>query len=248
MAGLRKIGKQVFVFLILLALWQIVGALKLGGPSLPSLSTTLAIFKDQWKAALLLRSAAATLREAGAGFLIGGILGAATALLAYLVPPLRTGLDRLALLIYALPAIALAPVLIITAGRQGTPVALASIPVFFLIYVAARDGLEAASSLLTNMLTALGAGRWKRLTLLDAPAALPFLMNGVKASISAAMIGAIVGEWFGASRGLGIVILNTMQNFQIPLMWATVLVTATISLVGYALAALLERAMRRRFS
>jgi ABC-type nitrate/sulfonate/bicarbonate transport system permease component len=248
MAGFRRIGKQVFVFLILLALWQIVGALKLGGPSLPSLSATLAVFQTQWMAALLLRSAAATLREAGSGFLIGGVLGAATALLAYLVPPLRTGLDRLAVLIYALPAIALAPVLIITAGRQGTPVALASIPVFFLIYVAARDGLEAASSLLANMLTALGGGRWKRLTLLDAPAALPSLLNGVKASISAAMIGAIVGEWFGASRGLGIVILNTMQNFQIPLMWATVLVTATISLLGYALAALLERAMRRRFT
>jgi NitT/TauT family transport system permease protein len=62
------------------------------------------------------------------------------------------------------------------------------------------------------------------------------------------MIGAVIGEWFGAPIGLGIVILNTMQNFQIPLMWATVLVVAAISLSAYGLIGVAERAVQRRFA
>jgi NitT/TauT family transport system permease protein len=61
------------------------------------------------------------------------------------------------------------------------------------------------------------------------------------------MIGAIVGEWFGAPTGLGIVILNTMQNFEIPLMWAAVLLVAAISLAGYGAAHAAERLVARRY-
>jgi ABC-type nitrate/sulfonate/bicarbonate transport system permease component len=56
-----------------------------------------------------------------------------------------------------------------------------------------------------------------------------------------------VGEWFGAPTGLGIVILNTMQNFEIPLMWAAVLLVALISLAGYGAAHVAERYVARRF-
>ena len=58
------------------------------------------------------------------------------------------------------------------------------------------------------------------------------------------MIGAIVGEWFGAPSGLGVVVLNSMQNFQVPLLWATVIVIAAMTLVGYGLLTLAERAAR----
>jgi len=75
----------------------------------------------------------------------------------------------------------------------------------------------------------------------------PSFLSGLKVSITAAMIGSIVGEWFGAPTGLGIVILNTMQNFEIPLMWAAVLLVALISLAGYGAAHAAERFVARRF-
>ena len=68
---------------------------------------------------------------------------------------------------------------------------------------------------------------WKRLVYLDLPIALPSLAGGLKASISASLLGAILGEWFGAPQGLGLVILNSMQNFQARLMWAAVVVAAS---------------------
>jgi NitT/TauT family transport system permease protein len=69
----------------------------------------------------------------------------------------------------------------------------------------------------------------------------------MKVSVTAAMIGAIVGEWFGAPAGLGVVIVNTLENFQVPLMWATILVVAAISLTGYGLLTIAESWAERKF-
>jgi NitT/TauT family transport system permease protein len=195
---------------------------------------------------LLVRSSAATLGSAATGYAVGICLGAAAALLAHLVPLLRGGLDRMAVLVNALPVIALGPVLIITAGRESTPAALAAVPVFFLLYTSTGVGLRGASPRLELVLTTLGAGSWQRLTKLEAIAAVPSILSGMKIAASSAMIGAVVGEWFGAPSGLGVVVLNSMQNFQIPLLWATVLVIAMITLCGYGLLSLAERAARRK--
>jgi ABC-type nitrate/sulfonate/bicarbonate transport system permease component len=196
---------------------------------------------------LLYRSAVATVSSAVAGFVAGALLGAVTAMVAYVLPPLRPGLDRLAVTVNAIPAIVLGPIFILLVSRELTPALLAAISVFFLIYVAVASGLRTASAGLSAMMTTFGAGKWQLLRYLDLPSAVPSLLSGVKVSVTAAMIGAVVGEWFGAPTGLGIVILNTMQNFEIPLMWAAVLLVALISLLGYGAAHAAERYVARRF-
>jgi NitT/TauT family transport system permease protein len=233
---------------LLLLLWQFAGRTGALGKTLPALTDVLAVYTQPYRRALLLRSAIATVTAAVTGFTLGSAAGILVALAAHLIPALRNGLDRLAVLVNALPIIALGPVLIITVGREGTPTALASIPVFFLIYMAAGSGLGSAKHQLQLVFTTLGASPWQRLLRLEATAALPTLVAGLKIAAGSAMIGAIVGEWFGAPTGLGIVVLNSMQNFQVPLMWATVLVIAAITLTSYAILGLLERAVRRRLT
>jgi NitT/TauT family transport system permease protein len=152
----------------------------------------------------------------------------------------------MAVLVNALPVIALGPVLIITVGREDAPAALAAIPVFFLMYSSTGVGLRGASERLGMVLRTLGASRWQQLAKVQAVAALPSVLSGMKVAVASAMIGAIVGEWFGAPSGLGLVVLNSMQNFQIPLLWATVIVIAAITLSGYGLLTLGERAVRSR--
>jgi NitT/TauT family transport system permease protein len=98
------------------------------------------------------------------------------------------------------------------------------------------------------MMSTFGGGRWQLLRYLEIPSDIPSFLSGLKISITAAMIGAVVGEWFGAPTGLGIVILNSMQNFQIPLMWAAILAVAAIALSGYGIAHFAERIISRRFS
>jgi ABC-type nitrate/sulfonate/bicarbonate transport system permease component len=245
---MHRVLYQACGFLLLLAAWQIAGKAGVGGKTLPALSDVLRVYTMGWRRALLLPAAAATVSSAGIGLLLGAALGCVTALTAQLLPVLEPGLDRLAVVVNALPAIALGPVLIITAGREATPALLAAIPVFFLIYVAATSGLQSADQRLGQFFKASGASWWTRFLYLDAISALPALLNGMKLAVTTAMIGAVVGEWFGAPTGLGIVILNTMQNFQIPLMWAAVLVVAGISLTGYGVIGLLQSAVERRMA
>jgi ABC-type nitrate/sulfonate/bicarbonate transport system permease component len=232
--------------LLLLCAWEAVGRSGMLGATFPALTQVLHVYHDGPRRALLVRSMAATLGSATAGYAVGVGLGAAVAVIAHLIPLLRGGLDRMAVLVNALPVIALGPVLIITAGREDTPAALASIPVFFLLYTSTGIGLRGASRRLEEMLMTLGASRWQRLAKFEAVAALPQVLSGMKVAAPSAMIGAIVGEWFGAPSGLGVVALNSMQNFQIPLLWATVIVIAAITLSGYGLLTLGERAARRR--
>jgi len=83
---------------------------------------------------------------------------------------------------------------------------------------------------------------------LELPAALPTIASGARLSLCAAMIGAVLGEWFGAPHGLGLIVIGAMQNFQIPLLWCAVLLIAAASIVVYAAATVLEAAVYRTFS
>ena len=66
-------------------------------------------------------------------------------------------------------------------------------------------------------------------------------------SKAAAFIGAILGEWFGSSRGLGLLMVSAMQNFQIPLLWSAVLIASTASLIVFGLMGLLEQFVYGRY-
>ena len=245
---IRRLLPRLAGLVILVAAWQILGATGVTGKTLPAFTDVLHIYTLQVRRALLLRAASATIASAALGLAIGSCLGCLTALAAYLLPILSPGLNRMAVVVNAVPAIALGPILIVTAGREETPILLAAIPVYFLLYVAATAGLTSADRRHTQLFLAAGATRIQRLIFLDAIYAIPALLNGLKLGVPTAIIGAVVGEWFGAPTGLGIVILNTMQNFQIPLMWATVLVVAAISLSIYGILGLAERAAQRRFA
>ncbi len=234
--------------LCLLAAFELLARSGVAGLTVPTLESIVRIYLKPRFAALLWRSALSTGGSAAVGLLAGVFIGTATAFAAHLLPPLRPGLDRLAVTVNAIPALALGPIFILLVSRETVPELLAAIPVAFLIYVAVSSGLRTAPVSLFQMSTTFGATRLQRLLYLEIPSALPSFLGGLKVSCTAAMIGAVVGEWFGAPTGLGIVVLNTMQNFEIPLMWAAVLVTAAISLAGYGVAHLAERAVARRFA
>lgn len=69
----------------------------------------------------------------------------------------------------------------------------------------------------------------------------------MKFATPAAFIGTILGEWFGATRGLGLLMVSAMQNFQIPLLWSAVTIVSTASLIAYGLLSLVERYVHRGF-
>ncbi len=240
-------AKTVFGLLFLVVAWEAVARSGIAGLTVPVPLSVAQIYVEPRFASLLWRSSVSTGRSALTGLVLGALLGIVTALVSHVIPFLRPGLDRLAATVNAIPAIALGPIFVLLVSRELTPTLLATIAVYFLIYVAVSSGLRNASPKLVAMMATFGAGKWQRLRYLAIPAAIPSFLGGVKVSVTAAMIGALVGEWFGAPTGLGIVILNTMQNFQVPLMWAAVLLAAGLALAGYGIAHVAERAVARRF-
>ncbi len=217
------------IALFLLA-WQVIGQMGWLGLTWPPLDRVLETLVDPARYGLFERALLATVRSAAIGYAAGLGLGLLLAAGTHLLPAIKPGADRMAAVVNAIPGVALGPILIVTVSQEATPASLAT-----------------ASPAHHDVFAVLGASRWTRLCRLEAPAALPALASGMKLSITAAVLGAILGEWFGAPRGLGIVIVNAMQNFQIPLLWAAVLLATGVALVLFGLASGLERAAYRRF-
>ncbi|MCQ4158699.1 ABC transporter permease subunit [Roseomonas sp. GC11] len=242
--GLALGGLGIALFL---GTWEVVGRERLLGLSWPALSDVLALLLNPARWPLYQRALSASLAALGLGYAAGLGAGLGTALLAHAARPLRPGLETLAAVIHAIPAIALAPVMILLLGREVTPAALAGLATFFIIYVSASSGLGAAAPVLHDLIRVLGGGRVARLWRVELPAALPVLGSGLRMAAPAALIGVLIGEWFGAPRGLGVLIINAMQNFQIPLLWSAVLLAVLVSLVLYGLLGLVQHALARRF-
>jgi NitT/TauT family transport system permease protein len=232
---------------IFLALWEIVGRTQLLGISWPPLSDVLEMLADPTKYALFERALGATLQSTALGYVWGASAGLILATIAHLLPALRRGSDRLAAVLNSVPSIALGPIFLVLLTRESTPAAVSSIHVFFIVFVSASSGLQRATPAHRDLFSVLGADRLRRFGRLELPAALPSLVAGLRLAWPAALIGAIIGEWFGAPRGIGILIINAMQNFQIVLLWCAVLLAVGTSLLFYGLLTLLERAAYSRF-
>lgn len=232
---------------LFLVLWEVVGRLQLLGISWPPLSDVLEMLTDESRQALFGRALGATLASTALGYLWGAGAGLILATVAHLLPVLRRGSDRLAAVLNSVPSIALGPIFLVLLTRESTPAAVASIHVFFIVFVSVGSGLKRATPAHRDLFAVLGADRVGRFVRLELPAALPSLVSGLRLAWPAALIGAIIGEWFGASRGIGILIINAMQNFQIVLLWCAVLLAVGASLFCYGLLTLLERAAYARF-
>jgi ABC-type nitrate/sulfonate/bicarbonate transport system permease component len=157
------------------------------------------------------------------------------------MPILKEGMDRFVASIHAVPLIALGPLFIVLMSRSGTPTAIAALAAFFPVYVATAAGFDDTTASHRDMFAVMGSGRWARLRHLQLPAALPAFADGLRLAAPASVLGAILGEWFGAPRGIGILIVSSMQNFQIDQLWASAMLAAIISLLAFVVFGAFER-------
>jgi ABC-type nitrate/sulfonate/bicarbonate transport system permease component len=227
---------------------EIIGRTGVAGKSWPPLTDVVTYLSRPVALQTVLRGFGATAMAAGAGLVAGVVFAMAAALISLFVPVTRPGLDRLAALLHAVPLIALAPLLITTVGREATPTVVAALGVGFVMFVSFSSGLAAASASHGDMFTVFGANRLSRLTRLQLPAALPILLDGLALAAPTAVLGATIGEWFGAPRGLGVLIVSAMQNFQIPLLWSAALGATLLSLAAYLVVVRLQAVAVRRFT
>jgi ABC-type nitrate/sulfonate/bicarbonate transport system permease component len=193
------------------------------------------------------RAAAATTWSAFRGLLIGGALAFVAALVAAGVPFLRRSITRLAAIANAAPWVAVAPCLIIILGKSRGPTAVAALAVFFFIFISTTVGLSAAPAASHDVASVLGASRLQRMRSVQLPAAWPSIADGLKLAAPAALAGAIFGEWYGAPRGLGVLLITAMQSARPQQLWAASLLSATIGLLAFAVLAGTRTLLARRY-
>ena len=134
----------------------------------------------------------------------------------------------------AVPAVAIAPLLIIWFGFGGlSKVLTCALTVFFPALVNTVIGIRSVEEELVMLMRSLSASRWQRFTMLEIPAALPILLGGLKVGVTLAVIGAVVGEFVGADRGLGFLINLSRGIFDTPLLFVALFTLVIIALILY---------------
>lgn len=188
-----------------------------------------------------------TLSVALAALAIASLIAQALAILIGLHPLLERAVRPLASVIQVTPVVAIAPLVLIWAGidhPERAIVALAVLVAFFPIFSGAVTGLRAADADLERLFDLYGASRWRRVTRLRLPSAVPFLLEGHKVGAGLAIIGAVVAE-FGAGsggvRGLAWQILDAGNKLQTDRMIAAL---AVLGIMGVAFHAALEAVER----
>ncbi len=212
---------------------------------LPAPEVVARRFVDAWLDGTIAPHAAATLLEIGLGFALGASLAVG---LGYLLARSRLAERLLSPYIVAAqvtPVLVLAPLLVLWLGTGLLPkVVICALIVFFPVAVSTMVGIRSVDRRLLELGRSLRATHWQVLVHLELPAALPQILGGMRVGVTLAVIGAIVGEWAGADRGLGVLInLARGSMFDTPLMFATVATIALIAIALYLIVQIVERAL-----
>jgi putative riboflavin transport system permease protein len=202
-------------------------------------------FVEAWSDGTMWPHASATLVEIGLGFVVGAGLAVGVG---YLLARSRLAerlLSPYLVAAQATPVLVLAPLLVLWLGTGLLPkVVICALIVFFPIAVATMVGIRSVDRRLLELGHSLRASPTQVLLKLELPAALPQILGGMRVGVTLAVIGAIVGEWAGADRGLGVLInLARGSLFDFPLMFATLATIALIALALYLIVLLVERAL-----
>jgi putative hydroxymethylpyrimidine transport system permease protein len=226
----RLVGVGVVVGIIF-GLWQALVVLA----DLPAfiLPSPMRVGQALWgNAALIAGHAMVTLTEVLIGLGLGAILGAATAIGLAMSPLARLVVRPMMVLSQALPVFALAPVLTLWLGYGlGPKVIMALLIIYFPVTSAFFDGLMQTPRGMLDLGRVMQGRRWQIMRHIRIPAAIPGLASGLRLAAVYAPIGAIIGEWVGASQGLGYLMLLANGRAKIDLMFAALLVLAVMTLL-----------------
>ena len=202
----------------------------------------------------LLDAAFFTMKEAIAGFLLGGVVGFGLAVLLAHVRFLERGLLPFVVGSQTVPILAIAPMVVIGLGSKGiqgwqSVAVIAAYLTFFPVTINTLRGLKSPDPRAVELMESYAASSWSVLWRLRVPASLPFIFTALKISATASVIGAIIGETPASIQdGLGGAIVNFNQYYSLQptFLWATNIVCAALGLVFFGCVALAEHLVVRR--
>jgi len=230
-------------FVVFVAVWKVAAVVAGLGFILPAPEVVGARFVGAWADGTLEPHAWTTLVEVVLGFVAGATAGL---VVGYVIARSRI-VERLVspylVAAQAVPILALAPLLALWFGPGLlAKVVICGLIVFFPVAIATMVGIRSVDRGLLELAASLRATRRQIATTIEIPAALPSIMGGLRVGATLAVVGAIVGEWAGADKGLGVLVnLARGSLFDYPLLFATLITIALLGIACYVLVVLAER-------
>ncbi len=243
MTSLKAYAPTVIIFLAVLAVWEgVVRALDIPVFLLPAPTRILSALVETLD--IIVSSAGATFRSAIIGFVIGCGGGILVALATSRWATVREGLMPLAIAVNSVPILAFAPILNNWFGTVNptSKIAIVAIITFFPMMINMVRGLTLVEPGKLELMRSLASRPIDVLLKVRLPNALPFMFNAFKVCSTLAVIGAIVGEYFGGPRGtLGVYSLQEAKLFRFPNAWAAIVVASLLGILFHLVIIALER-------
>jgi len=206
-----------------------------------------AVAQTLWtKREVLLGNLLPTATEALCGFLLGNAAAITVATVFVHNRRLQEIFFPVVVMFNSIPVVAKAPILVLLMGNGVSPkIAIAGLVCFFPTLVNSVRGLEAVNPQALELMRVLSASRREVFFKLRVYAALPYLFSALRIAASMSVIGAVVGEWIGATQGIGAMIIQATYNFDSALLYAAITMSACLSGSFFLAIVALERVVIR---
>ncbi len=226
---------------LLLVIWKLaVGVFDIQAYILPEPEKIIrALFEDRQ---VLFAHGLQTAIEALSGFLLAIFAGLFLALLMARYSSVKEALYPFVIISQTIPVMAMAPILIIWFGYGLLPkIVVVGLVCFFPVTVSLVEGMAKVDPDVIKLLQAMGASESQILRKVRLPAVIPALFAGIKISAAYSIMGAVIAEWLGASKGLGIYLMRSMHSFRTERVFAAILVISVLSLLVFAAVEVISR-------
>lgn len=237
----RALGMAVLGLTLTLVIWQLT-IVVFGVPSYLVPAPTDVAGAVSRDLPLLFEAAVPTITEAFLGFLLGNTVALLVAVSFVYNKVVEEMFYPVAILVKTIPIVAIAPVLKIILGNGIEPkIVIAALICFFPTLVNSVRGFRAVNPQLLELMRVLSASKTEVFLRVRIYSALPYIFSALKISVTMCVLGAIVGEWIGANKGIGYLLLQSMFDFNAPRLFATILTASVIAITGFAIVSMLEK-------
>ncbi|MDW3224719.1 MAG: ABC transporter permease subunit [Paracoccaceae bacterium] len=194
---------------------------------------------------LLVRATFTTTYNAALGFLWGNLAAVFMAATVIILPRAERLVSSLALVVFCLPLVATGPILRVISGPGDVPqIALAALAVYYTTYLALIVGLRAMPQSWSDLMSIYGRGALSTLLIVRARSSLPYFFAGLQIAAPAAFLGAMIGEFTGAERGLGVLTLRAMRGLDVDATWSLAIISAGVAMLAYTIVGVVARRMQ----
>jgi NitT/TauT family transport system permease protein len=231
------------LILLLLLLWDLsIRIFKVPAYLIPPPGQVVDQLIAEW--ARLLKESWKTTQATLGGFALTIVIGIPLAMLIAYSKLVESYVYPLLVFSQSIPKVAIAPLFVVWFGFGIVPKIISAFLLgFFPVVVSTVMGFKSVEPDMLDLARSMGASRLQTFFKISLPQALPAIFSGLKVSITLAVVGAVVGEFVGSNSGIGYVLQVATGNFDLPLMFAALVVLSSIGVVLFMMVDLVERLM-----